>query len=202
MKLNRRRDYANLSETDLAQLMVAGEDNAFTEIYSRYWDKLLAIAFQLTRDQVQSEEIVQEVFVSLWDRRKEFIIHSLSGYMATAVRYSVFKSVCRHRRRDQIIRENCELSFNIEEQEEEIFARFLKEYLSKVVEQLPEKCRLVFQYSRNDGMTIPEIANAMNISPKTAEAHLTKALKSIRLHLKDYTPLLIKCMILMNAGKL
>ena len=79
----------------------------------------------------------------------------------------------------------------MDEEEEKIYARFLKEYVEGIVEQLQEKCRLVFEYSRRDGLTIPEISEKMNISPKTAEAHLTKALKTIRLNLKQSAPMLL-----------
>lgn len=179
-----------LSDKELIRLLVTGRQDAFTEIYNRYWERLFAIAYNLTRDQVQAEEITQEVFISLWDRKEEIQIDTLNGYLATAIKFSVFKYIGRQRRRLQIVRDNYS-RWSVDEEEEKIYARFLKEYVEGIVEQLPEKCRLVFEYSRRDGLTIPEISEKMNISPKTAEAHLTKALKTIRLNLKQSAPMLL-----------
>lgn len=181
------------SDKELISLLVAGREEAFTEIYHRYWEKLFAIAYNLTRDQVLAEEITQEVFISLWDRKGDVRIDTLNGYLATAIKFSVFKHIRRQRRRLEIVKDNYH-KWSVNDEEEKIYARFLKEYVEGIVEQLPEKCRLVFEYSRREGLTIPEIAAKMNISPKTAEAHLTKALKTIRINLKHSAPMLLLLM--------
>jgi len=72
-------------------------------------------------------------------------------------------------------------------------AKFLEEYINNIIEQLPEKCKLVYIYSRKNEMSVQEIASEMNIAGKTVEAHLTKALKVLRLNLKE---LLILVLIL------
>lgn len=181
------------SDKELISLLVAGREEAFTEIYHRYWEKLFTIAYNLTRDQVLAEEITQEVFISLWDRKGDVRIDTLNGYLATAIKFSVFKHIRRQRRRLEIVKDNYH-KWSVNDEEEKIYARFLKEYVEGIVEQLPEKCRLVFEYSRREGLTIPEIAAKMNISPKTAEAHLTKALKTIRINLKHSAPMLLLLM--------
>lgn len=181
------------SDKELISLLVAGREEAFTEIYHRYWEKLFAIAYNLTRDQVLAEEITQEVFISLWDRKGDVRIDTLNGYLATAIKFSVFKHIRRQHRRLEIVKDNYH-KWSVNDEEEKIYARFLKEYVEGIVEQLPEKCRLVFEYSRRDGLTIPEIAAKMNISPKTAEAHLTKALKTIKINLKHSAPMLLLLM--------
>ena len=174
-----------LTDAELVQLLAAGKEDAFTEIYNRYWERLLAIAYNLTKDQVLAEEITQEVFISLWKRRSQVQIETLGGYLATAVKFSIFKHIVRQKRRKEILKD---APMMIDNEEERIYALFLKEYIQGIVEQLPEKCRLVFQYSRQEGMTLPEIADKLNISHKTAEAHLTKALKTIKLNLKLLIP--------------
>lgn len=179
-----------VSDKELIRLLVSGRQDAFTEIYHRYWEKLYAIGYNLTRDGALAEEITQEVFISLWDRKHEVQIETLQGYLATAIKFSVFKHIGRQRRRLQIVKDNFE-KWSVNDDEEKIYARFLKEYVEGIVEQLPEKCRLVFEYSRRDGLNIPEISEKMKISPKTAEAHLTKALKTIRQNLRQSAPLLL-----------
>jgi RNA polymerase sigma-70 factor (ECF subfamily) len=69
--------------------------------------------------------------------------------------------------------------------EELIDARFTQDYINKLIEKLPEKCKLVFKFSRNAGLSISEISMELGISKKTVEGHLTKGLKALRLSLKN-----------------
>lgn len=172
------------SDAELLSLLSAGNERAFTKIYDRYWNKLMAIAYHHTRDKSAAKEIVQELFLGLWNRRADLNICVLNSYLATAVRFSVFKRIERERRRREIETQEYQLNDYVDE-EQKLEAKFLQEYINGQVEQLPEKCKLVFNYSRVKGMTIPEIAQEMNISEKTVEGHLTKGLKTIRLNLKD-----------------
>lgn len=174
------------NEAQLVILLSTGSQAAFTEIYNRYWKKLLGIAFAHTKDKSAAEEILQEVFISLWNRRKVVQIHSLNNYLATAVKFSIFKQYQRSRRRREIEQRNVELSGRtIIQGEAELDARFLQDYIDGIVEQLPTKCQLVFQYSRGAGLTIPEISKELDIAEKTVESHLTKALKVIRKNLQE-----------------
>jgi len=159
-----------------------GNGDAFTEIYNRYWQKLLAIAYHHCRDKVIAEEIVQEVFIGLWNRREALYIDNVNAYLATAVRLSVFKQYVREKRRDQIKEQAADPIITAWD-EEKIYTRFLQQHINGIVEVLPEKCRLVFKLSRDEGLSIPEIAHRMGIAEKTAEAHLTKALKVLKLKL-------------------
>ncbi len=83
--LNRKKDSGDI---EFKAAWDAGNERAFATIYDTYWSQLLAIAYRLTQDKEQSEEIVQEVFVSLWRRRHEVKIESVSAYLATAVKFS------------------------------------------------------------------------------------------------------------------
>jgi RNA polymerase sigma-70 factor (ECF subfamily) len=157
---------------------------AFAEIYERYWKPLLAIACAHSKNKTIAEEIVQEVFISLWNRRKDLQIENISAYLATAVRFSVFKQYLRQKRRAEIAVQAAPPTETVWD-EEKIHTRFLQQQINGIVESLPQQCRLVFKLSRTDGLNIPEIAHRMGISRKTAEAHLTKALKELRLKLRS-----------------
>ncbi|WP_167019350.1 RNA polymerase sigma-70 factor [Chitinophaga sp. Cy-1792] len=159
-----------------------GDNIAFTEIYNRYWKQLLAIAFHHSGDKIIAEEIVQEVFIGLWNRRNELFIDNVAAYLATAVRLSVFKQYAREKRRTAIKEQITDPVISSWD-EEKIYTRFQQQYIQGIIEELPEKCRLVFKLSREEGLSIPEIAQRMGIAEKTAEAHLTKALKVLRLRL-------------------
>jgi len=176
--------YNKLSDEELLQRLAEQDAVAFSEIYNRYWSKLIAMAYSHTKEKFAAEEIVQEVFLSVWTRREMIRIDSLQAYLATAVKFSVFKHHYNKNRRTKILgelpRESNPLTDEI------IHAKFLQEYVNGIVEQMPEKCQLVYKYSRDKGLPAKDIAKAMSISEKTVEAHLTKALKILRLNLKGF----------------
>ena len=184
MQLTDTSVYTSLPDDELLRLLVERDECAFTEIYSRYWKKLIAIAYSHTKDKFAAEEIVQEVFLSVWTRCEIIRINSLKAYLATAVKFAVFKNVFNTNRRLKILGELAHTTAPLTD--EVIHAKFLQEYINDVVEQMPEKCRLVYKYSRNEGLSAKEIAREMSIAEKTVEAHLTKALKILRLNLKSF----------------
>ncbi|PAW94804.1 RNA polymerase subunit sigma-70 [Mucilaginibacter sp. MD40] len=175
----------NLSEWQLIKSLKNGSEDAITEIYERYWQKMLAIAYNHLKDKNAAEEVVQQVFINLWDRRENLSINSLPNYLATAVKYSVFRELYRQKRKAELVNEVYQLHGERDFDDERIYARFLEDHLNGLVEQLPEKCRLVFRYSRYEGMNIREIARELNVAEKTVEAHLTKALKFIKYSLRQ-----------------
>jgi len=184
------RLYSKFSDAELTALLTESDHDAYTEIYNRFWKKLLAIAYNHTKDKSDAEEIVQEVFISLWNKRNKINIQTIDRYLATAIKFTVFNSYYRKRKRinDMLNKMPYDESYTIEDQ---IAAAFLKEQINGIVTKLPEKCRLVFQYSRDQGLNIPEIAKEMNIAEKTVEAHLNKALKTIRGDLSESGTLLV-----------
>ncbi|PST81829.1 RNA polymerase subunit sigma-70 [Pedobacter yulinensis] len=173
-----------ISDAALLGQLRLNDRKAFAAIYERYWKQLLAIAFNHTREKETAEEIVQDVFVALWNRRNEVAIRELGPYLATAIRFSVFRFLQRRKRRREI--ETTQVTADhYSPGEEEVFALFLKSYINDAVEELPDKCRLVFRLSRDEGLTTKEIAEKIGIAEKTVEAHLGKGLKTLRLKLKQ-----------------
>lgn len=182
--------YTKFTDSELLQFLVNGEEGAFTEIYNRYWKKLIALAYSHTRDKFLAEEIVQEVFLSLWNRKETINIQSISPYLGTAVKFSIFKYIYTRNRRESIIKSFISNS-SADLPDELVQAKFMQEYINGIVEQLPEKCRMVYRNSREKGLSMKEIAREMSISEKTVEAHLSKALKVIRVNLKHFLMLLV-----------
>ncbi|WP_428331540.1 RNA polymerase sigma factor [Mucilaginibacter sp.] len=176
--------YGKYDDAEILELLVKGEEQAFTEIYNRYWKKLIGLAYSHTKDKFLAEEIVQEVFLSLWNRKNSICIGSLGAYLATAVKFSIFKHIHKRNRQTQII-EGIAKHSALDMPDDIFHAKFLQEYVGGIVEQLPEKCRIVYKLSREKDMSIKEIAKEMDIAEKTVEAHLTKALKTLRLNLKE-----------------
>lgn len=168
-----------LSNQHLSFLLRAGSHEAFTEIYSRYWKKLLLIAWNHAADMVAAEDLVQEVFISLWENRNKIDVNNIEAYLVTAIKFSIFKKYRRELRRKELAQQNYRFT-DMEAGEEKLDGLFLKEFIDGLVEQLPERCKLVFKYSRELGMKNADIARELDITEKAVEANLTRALKIIR----------------------
>jgi RNA polymerase sigma factor (sigma-70 family) len=176
--------YNNHTDQELSSLLKDDDHAAFNEIYSRYWKKMLLIAWNHSQDKVSSKDIVHEVFISLWERRHEVKIDNLPAFLATAVKFSIYKYYQRENRRSELLRLNYEFSEQTHD-EEKLDALFLQEYINGIVEEMPAKCRLVFRY-REMGMKNNEIAGEIKITQKAVERNLTRALNIIRGELKNY----------------
>lgn len=171
------------SDQELMALLQEGDHAAFTEIYKRYWGKMVLIAWNHTRDKALAEDIVHEVFISLWNEKNNFQILNVGGFLATKIKFVVFKNYRKEQRRNKLT----EMNFNFSDvslDEKKLDALFLQDYINGIIDELPEKCKLVFKYSRQLGMKNAEIASQMNISEKGVEANLTRALKIIRSNLE------------------
>lgn len=170
-------------DRELVDLLAKGDSAAFTHIYETYWEKLLGIAYLHTQDKSDAEEIVQEVFLSLWNRREEVVIQSLENYLAKAVKFATLKKLTRTRLHQDIHSHILPKDYD-SSLEEHIDAVFLKEYLDGLIDELPERCRLIFRYSRDSYKTNQEIARELDISEKAVEANITRALKKLRPQLR------------------
>jgi len=181
---------SDTNDTDLLLLLRDGREDAFTEIYNRYWERLVATGYYYTRSKEAAEEIVNDVLMGLWLRRASLAINSLPAYLGTAVKFAVFKSIARNKRRNQVLSGQLSEAAAVaahNETEQHLDAIFMDEWLRGIVEQLPEKARLVFVYSREEELSIKEIAGKMDLSPKAVEYHMTKALKTIRDSIRKLT---------------
>lgn len=173
-------------DEELICLLKTGDELAFTEIYNRYWDKLYYIAHKLLKDTDAAEEIVQEIFLVLWKKRADITILSLNQYLAAMTRYAVYRHIAKEKKFSK--QDNSDIILNTEVASEiDIDNKILLEIITKLSNKLPEKCRLVFQYNKIQDQSLQEVAEQLNISQKTAEAHLTKALRVIRANFGDVT---------------
>ncbi|MFA6245391.1 MAG: sigma-70 family RNA polymerase sigma factor [Mucilaginibacter sp.] len=190
-----------ISDQELLALLQRGDHAAFTALYNRYWEKLLLIAWNHTKDKIVAEDIVHEVFMVLWTKKINIQILNVQGFLATKIKFAVFKYYRKEQRRNRLAELHIEFN-DLCWDEKKLDALFLKEYIDGIVANLPQKCKLVFIYSREFGLKNAEIASEMNISEKGVEANLTRALKIIR-HNLEITGLLaiIPCEIITKILK-
>ena len=173
------------SDQELLSLLRSEDQLAFNEIYNRYWQTLYAVAYNRLRDQQKSEDAVHDVFSSLWSNRHKSEINNLGAYLATAVKFRVLGSIRKESVKQNYL-QHISLSESAEYHDisETLHYKRLMEAVNEEVENLPERCRLVFKYSREDNMPIKQIASEMNLSTSTVENHLNRALKKLRLVIK------------------
>lgn len=177
------RGFRTLCDEELLDQMTHGlhAEQAFEELYNRYWSKLYMMAYNRLRSREAAEEIVQDFFTSIWIKRDNLRVgQSFTAYMHSAVRYNVInywqKAYIRKRYREEIY-ESAETDHNTEDT---IGLNDLKRVINAELCRLPERCRIVYNLSRNDYKTNKEIAIELGISEKTVENQLTKALRHIR----------------------
>lgn len=184
--------YESLTDAELITHLKDGDHSAFTEIYKRFWDKIFTVAYHRLEDQTEAEEVVQDVFFSLWKRRDSLEIQfSLNTYLSAAVKYQVINRQSRRYLKGKVV----ELSDAFDDEGVDttqlwFSERELKQQLHYHINQLPEKCRLVFKMSREQYMSYAEIAKELGVSEKAVEANITRALKILRGKLHMGIPLI------------
>lgn len=176
---------AHLSDETLLELLKNEDRMAFNMLYNRYWKKLYNITNKRIKDREAAEEIVQDLFTSLWLNRKKINIHtSFENYLYGSIRYLII--ACYQKQANKLkFEENFSKVNTITDNttEDAILTNDLIQSLNRKVYMLPDKCRSVFELSRKDHKTNKEIAMVMGISEKTVENHMTKALKILRVSL-------------------
>lgn len=177
-----------LTDSELLGLMRQGDQRGFTEIFNRYWKPMLVVAANKTGDMDDAEEIVQDIFVSLWNRRQQIeLTSSLKNYLSVSVKYKVIKALAKRDNYQKYAAHSLEVNDYLDDSTQEwLEFEELRHRLNELVAELPEKCRLVYQLSRDSGYSQKQIAEELGISEKTVEAHLGKALRNLRSGLNQF----------------
>jgi RNA polymerase sigma-70 factor (ECF subfamily) len=174
-------------DTYLLELLKKGSAEAFEEIFRKYWHSLYLKARAKTMSHDEAEEIVQSIFSTLWERRTVTFITHLSFYLHTAVRNRVINVIRQHATQQKY----CEhyVKFLPQEQratEAAVNYNELNGAVEAAIDHLPERSRKVFRLSRLEGRSNAEIAKLLHVSEKAIEYHITKSMRTLRVHLKDY----------------
>ncbi|CAD0007165.1 RNA polymerase sigma factor [Flavobacterium salmonis] len=164
----------------------------FNKIYHQNWKALYAFAFNILRDKVSAEDIIQEIFIDFWVRMNDTEIQNYTAYLFQAVRNQCAKNL-RNKKLTAFELEVLEESLQLIEEQE--FAEFPKERLAEHVREkaheiLPPKCLDIFNLRFYENMSIKEIAEYKKISVSTVENQINKALKMLKTENDYYIKLL------------
>ena len=177
----------NYTDQDLLALIRKDDNEAFAELYSRYSPKVRALAFSKLNSIEATQEIVQEIFSGIWERRESLYIEAVPNYLAVAVRYraiNYIKGQLAFRKYSNLYKSFVKVSE--EETLETVQFHNLTEAIEESVEKLPEKTQLVFRLNRMEGKSIAEIAIKLKLSEKAIKYHISRSIKELRFHLKEF----------------
>ncbi|MGK7394155.1 MAG: RNA polymerase sigma factor [Candidatus Cyclobacteriaceae bacterium M3_2C_046] len=172
----------------LIEQLKKNDKAAYEQLYYKYWDRLYTIASARLRSTEQTEEILQDVFLDLWLRRHTLQIKSsLLGYLYQVLKYKIVDFIRSQKSNRDWIKE---ISQTLESSENTTEQKYLAEELNlilfKKADTLPQRCKEIFLLSRKEYLSNPEIAEKLGLSIKTVENQLSKAIRQIKLFIKDF----------------
>lgn len=159
------------------------DKGAFAELYRRYWASLYQSAFHLLLDKDSCEDIVQDLFIWLWERRDRLEINTVKTYLHAAVKYKVANYFRDGKTKKPVPDEWFEEQIRHSYEDSYLEVKELQAIIDAFTKQLPDKCRKVFVLSRGQHLSNKQIAQKLSISEKTVENQITTALKKLRISL-------------------
>lgn len=161
----------------------------FEELFKTYFAALMAFSRKILGDEDDAREVVHQVFINLWERRDKIDLStSMKSYLFTAVNN---RSLNMIRDRKKFSSEEVPDQAGTLDVSAELESMELEEKIRAAINTLPERCRVIFELNRFDGLSYGEIAKQLDISVKTVENQMTKALKTLREQLAKYLTLLL-----------
>ena len=177
-----------------------GDEEAYKSLFLKYYAQLVVFARKVVVDDDLARELVQDVFVTFYEKRTELNIHtSLKAHMYQSVR-----NRCLNQIKHNKIRRDHHANIFIEKKEEEAFVEDklqeteLEQRIYSIVKSLPDQCRKIFEMSRFEGTSNQEIADQLSLSKRTVETQISKALKVLRKQLVHYLNAILWLLIYLN----
>lgn len=163
----------------------------FDDLFRTYYPQLCRYSFSIIGDLNASEDIIQDVFVKYWSKKDQLTINfSLKSYLYRSV-HNASLNFLRNQKSKAKHEENFKQWNTKFELENTVVEKELEEKIKMEISKLPERTKAIFVLSRDEHLKYKEIADTLNISIKTVEAHISKALKVLTLELQEYLPLLL-----------
>ncbi|MCE7039612.1 RNA polymerase sigma-70 factor [Dyadobacter sp. CY312] len=184
-------DYKSLSDAALFNLLRANDEVAFQEIYLRHWKRLLTIARNKLALTDSPEDVVQDLFVKLWENRQTQFVENPAAYLTSALRHAIINVF-----RNRLVREKYVVhvqaspaaEYNTENQ---VALNDLVSSVHRQVGELPEKTREIFMLNRFEFKSAREISSQLHISERTVEYHISHALKTLKPYFTEYFLLIL-----------
>lgn len=188
----------NFSNRLVNKRLIAGDVEFFEYLYEEYYNKAVFYANQYLRDAEMARDVAQDAFITLWEKRKEIKPElSVQSYILTIVKNKCLnilrKRISERRYTSKIIKQEdmANLLALCDNTSDEYLLVEISEMVEEVLNDMPEKMSAVYRLNRENELTYDEIAQQLNVSVKTVEYRMSKALYFFRLKFKDYLPTFI-----------
>ena len=164
----------------LIGLVKNSDRKAFKELFDFFWEPLSVYAYSILDDKDAAKDLIQDLWITIWQKRRDLIISNFKAYIYTALRNKCY-SYLRDQKFTRLQEETLTKLEQIENAsaDEDLFER-MRALLSKSIQELPPKCKEIFELSRINGFSNDEISSILGISKKTVENNITKALNKLR----------------------
>jgi RNA polymerase sigma-70 factor (family 1) len=169
----------------------SGDTETFEQVFHAYYKALAIYAKTILKDMDDAEDIVQQVYIGIWEKRAKLEVH-------TSLRALLYKSVhnaCLNKIKQQTVRTKyaAEVLYQVQEgkTDDGLQQKELQKKIEQALNALPEQCGKIFRMSRFEHLKYQEIADQLGLSVKTVENQMGRALKIMKTHLKDYLPVVL-----------
>jgi len=169
----------DISDDGLAKALGNDNEVAFSELYERYWEKMFLYAHNVLRDKNMCEDIVQNVFCDLWEKRNKQHIENISSYLYESVKRQIFKKF-RQKKNNKVHYQEILEFIDDSRIEQTLEFKEVNYKIEKLIMELPAQRRKIFIMSRTDELSHKEIASQLNLSVRTVKNQIGLALKFIR----------------------
>ena len=173
---------------DILIRLKKGDESALSLLYDLYWEQLFIAAYNLLKDRGACEDIIQEIYISLWNRRESLQIKStIKSYLYSAVVYKTYDHFRRNSKMRKVeLKEEFDKRIHSATPESNLIYNELVEFFETSIDTLPEKCKEIFLLNKYEGYQHKEIAEFLGLSPKTVENQIGKAYIILKRLLKIY----------------
>jgi RNA polymerase sigma-70 factor (ECF subfamily) len=177
----------SLTDEQLFAFIQDGDRRSLEKLFERYYQRLCRFAFQLLGDRETCEEVVSDSFVELWQKREKLeITTSVRAYLFAIVRYQSYAEGKRTGNLVQMEELNEVDSIDLDSPERHYLKGELNDKIEQAIQQLPPQCQLIYRLHKKQGLKYKEVAATLNLSVKTVENHMGRALKLIKEALEAY----------------
>lgn len=161
---------------------------SFKKLFEKHYNELCSLAYNYLKDFEKSEDVVQEIYIKVWEKKQNLVTEKNAHYyLFTSVKNNCIDILRKHKYTlslsDEVVANKLTDDESYDNDDNNITAQ---EFIQKALEELSPKCKLIFMMSRFDNMTYKEIADKLNLSVKTVENQMGKAIRIMREYIKTH----------------
>ena len=190
--------HASYNEETLLKRLAAGDEAAFNSIYEQYQQPVFAFAFYLTKSRELAEEVVQETFVKVWEKKVQFPEHMIILPYIKRITQNLVLDMFRKAGRDQALQQVLyDAVSNLHQQPvDQLQEKELLRIYRDGINRLPPQKRIIYTLHRDHHLSYEQIAERLQLSPNTVRNHMTQAIRSVREHVNKHGALLPLALLL------